>query len=208
MCEFSPKLVAWLDGELPNSEAADLDQHVRACDECRVRIDLYENVSGLVTAYCDARLAAEAPSHVPNWASALGAVAALVASLAVFPHFRSDRPSAHSLASVTQTVSSAPVAGAVTALPLLQAPRHLNRKLRKSATSEADSGSQSESRETGFLPTEPAIEIAVPGDALLPPGALPPGIGFVAEVSLGEDGSAQQLRLQPLLTSFEGGSNQ
>ena len=29
MCEFSGKLIAWLDRELPASEAADVERHVR-----------------------------------------------------------------------------------------------------------------------------------------------------------------------------------
>src|SRR5271157_1995262 len=43
---------------------------------------------------------------------------------------------------------------------------------------------------------EPAIQIAIPGDAMFPPGAVPEGVNFVANLSLA-DGSVQGLRLQP-----------
>ena len=37
MCDFSGKLVAWLDRELPAEEAADVERHLEACTECRSR---------------------------------------------------------------------------------------------------------------------------------------------------------------------------
>jgi hypothetical protein len=57
-----------------------------------------------------------------------------------------------------------------------------------------------------LLPTEPAIEIAIPSDAMFPPGAVPEGVSFVADVTLGADGSAERLRLQPRLVKFERGA--
>jgi hypothetical protein len=60
----------------------------------------------------------------------------------------------------------------------------------------------------GPLPAAPALEIAIPGDAIFPPGAFPPGISFTADVTIAPDGSAQQIRLQPQLVEFERRSNQ
>jgi hypothetical protein len=44
---------------------------------------------------------------------------------------------------------------------------------------------------------QPEIEIAIPAEAIFPPGAVPEGFQFVADVSIGADGSAQSLRLRP-----------
>ena len=46
MCEFSGKLIAWMDRELPESEAADVERHLGACAECRERLAAYKQVSG------------------------------------------------------------------------------------------------------------------------------------------------------------------
>src|SRR5712692_7286944 len=43
----------------------------------------------------------------------------------------------------------------------------------------------------------PEIQIAIPAEALFPPGAVPEGFQFMADVSIGADGSAQSLRLRP-----------
>jgi hypothetical protein len=53
-----------------------------------------------------------------------------------------------------------------------------------------------------LLPAQPAIEIAIPWDAMFPPGAVPEGVSFVADLTLGADGSAERLRLQPRLVKF------
>ena len=62
--------------------------------------------------------------------------------------------------------------------------------------------------EANWLPAEPAIEIAIPADAMFPPGALPEGVNFTANISIAADGSAQQVRLQPRLIAFERKANQ
>jgi hypothetical protein len=48
-----------------------------------------------------------------------------------------------------------------------------------------------------WTPTEPAIQIIIPAEAMFPPGAVPEGINFIAELDIASDGSAQGLRLQP-----------
>ena len=44
---------------------------------------------------------------------------------------------------------------------------------------------------------DPAIQIAIPADAMFPPGAVPEGVTYIANLSLTSDGSVQGLRLQP-----------
>jgi hypothetical protein len=43
---------------------------------------------------------------------------------------------------------------------------------------------------------EPAIQIAIPVEAMFPPGAVPEGITFIADLSIAADESVQGLRLQ------------
>jgi hypothetical protein len=47
------------------------------------------------------------------------------------------------------------------------------------------------------------IQIAIPADEMFPPGAVPEGMHFVADVTIAADGSAEQLRLRPRLAGFE-----
>jgi anti-sigma factor RsiW len=46
--------MAWLDGELPEEEAAAVARHVAGCRECRDRADAFERASDRFAAYCDA----------------------------------------------------------------------------------------------------------------------------------------------------------
>ena len=48
-----------------------------------------------------------------------------------------------------------------------------------------------------WTPAEPAIQIAIPAAAMFPPGAVPEGLTFIADVTIAADGSAQRLRLRP-----------
>ena len=54
MCDFSGRLVAWMDRELPENEAADAERHLQDCSECRRRVDAYSQVSRAFIAHCDA----------------------------------------------------------------------------------------------------------------------------------------------------------
>jgi len=54
-----------------------------------------------------------------------------------------------------------------------------------------------------WLPPEPSVQIAIPAEALLPPGAAPDGIGFIADMRILTDGSMQQVGWQPQLVGFE-----
>ena len=62
--------------------------------------------------------------------------------------------------------------------------------------------------DTNSLPGAPAVEIAIPADAIFPPGAVPAGVSFTADVTMASDGSAEQIRLRPQLTEFEMRGNQ
>jgi hypothetical protein len=62
---------------------------------------------------------------------------------------------------------------------------------------------QRQNEDTNLPVSEPAVEIAIPADAIFPPGAVPEGVGFTADVTIAPDGSARQVRLRPQLTEFE-----
>jgi anti-sigma factor RsiW len=60
MCEFSDKLIAWLDQELPADRAAKVARHVLECASCREEVELYRELGETIDAYCDRALAAQA----------------------------------------------------------------------------------------------------------------------------------------------------
>ncbi len=45
MCDFSGKLIAWLDRELPAEEAAEVERHLQGCSGCRSDVDAFKRVS-------------------------------------------------------------------------------------------------------------------------------------------------------------------
>jgi len=47
-----------------------------------------------------------------------------------------------------------------------------------------------------WQPTESAVQIAIPADAMFAPGAVPKGMNFIAELSIAPDGSVKQVRLR------------
>jgi hypothetical protein len=51
--------------------------------------------------------------------------------------------------------------------------------------------------QTVWMPAEPTVQIVIPADALLPPGALPDGINFVADLQLAANGSPASVALRP-----------
>jgi anti-sigma factor RsiW len=53
MCDFSGRLVAWMDRELPDNQDADVERHVQDCSECQRRVDAYAEVSRAFVAHCD-----------------------------------------------------------------------------------------------------------------------------------------------------------
>jgi len=181
MCDYSGKLVAWMDRELLDDEAADVDRHVTACAECRRRIEAYEQVSAGFVAYCAAAVEQKTSSRLRHWVPVLSGVATAVA-LSVVCFLRVPvkqipvRPQ-EAVASPASVIETAPrLAKAI----------HQRRPAPRTKMASAS-----------WTPAEPAIQIVIPAEAMFPPGAVPEGINFVAELDIAADGSAQGLRLQP-----------
>lgn len=184
MCDVQAKLMAWLDRELPTDEASTVERHVERCQDCRRWVATYGQVSETFDAYCDAVMAAKGPRRVPRWVPALaGAVVAAAVIFLAFPRTRVEPPLVDHPAITT---ASAPVPA-----PALTEPtphkttvyrRHTLPRVQEYATKEQ--------------PMDTAIEIAIPAEAMFPPGAMPNGINFIADVRIAPDGSVKQVRLR------------
>jgi len=169
-----------MDRELPGNEAADTERHVRGCSECRRRVDAYKQVSRAFIAHCDAVMdgtTRRRPRWVPVLASAT--VAAAVLFLVLQP------------ASVKQIPVRLPVADASPAIILKPAPKPVKTVHRRRGIAPAKAPN------ANWALPETAIQIAIPVEAMFPPGAVPDGITLIADVSMAADGSVKGLRLQP-----------
>jgi anti-sigma factor RsiW len=316
--KVSGKLMAWLDGELPNAEAAAVERHVRACTECTTRAAAYRQTSMEFAAYCEgcceAVLAAPAlqvsaplahaaaraeggrgvlaepaisrsvarggaagrgiPRPAVGWAAAGAAAAVAVLLLVALPRARRDAVPARAQASAANAAGAGASANAAAevrarkngptaavaaqgidvhgmdtpgpAAPNLAAanvgaanltttklngqglgrPRlHAHNTIATRPTTArggrtgavmlaaantrpaAVAGTPAaivpapfagnSANVTSWIPAEPAIQIAIPAAAMFPPGAVPDGLTFIADVTIAADGSAQRLRLRP-----------
>jgi Putative zinc-finger len=181
MCNFSGRLVAWMDGELAEPEAEEIERHVAICGECRGCISACENASRDFAAYYQtAARAAKPPRRLPRWVPIVAATAATaaIALLALIPRSAKQVPAPPQV-----TIARPPVAVEPAIKPLTPVHRAHATAHRKAPTA-------------NWAMAEPAIQIAIPADAMFPPGAVPEGVNFVANLSLA-DGSVQAIRLQP-----------
>jgi anti-sigma factor RsiW len=187
MCDFQPKLVAWLDNELPEHQAAEVERHVQACEECRAERENYEQVSRTIDAYCDAVMAAKTHRSTLRWVPAMsGALLAIAASVLFLTpqrHRIEPRPV------ITPAATAAPV-------QFLAAESVAHKKIhRRRAVLPVQGPSQQPAAK--WQPAETAVQITIPAETMFAPGAIPEGMNFVAELSIGPDGSVERLRLRP-----------
>jgi anti-sigma factor RsiW len=204
MCDFSGKLIAWLDHELPAEEAAEVERHLGLCSECRTNVDAFKRVSGEFDAYCDAATASSAHRGVPRWAPVAIATAAAVALVALFlamPRKRVQPPAFHP----GQVAAAGLSHGDVTTVPSSVRVVHgvRRRHSNTAATIQNANASVVHNQNPYSQPDEPMIQIAIPADEMFPPGAVPEGMQFVADVTIAPDGSAERMRLRPRLAGFE-----
>jgi hypothetical protein len=233
-----------MDGELGESEAAVVEQHVQACAECRECVAAYEEASRGFAAYYDATArtaAVQTPARrVPLWIPVAAAVAAIAAMLAIAFVDRSVKPGSAPQVARESTPS---VAGIKTPVlhpevnrdamaqqkmvkpefpqglkpgvyearngtaesraltPGIKALRsglpQVQGKLKGRALTRGAYGTGSKSTTSDWAMAEPAIQIAIPADAMFPPGAVPEGMTYIANLSLAADGSVQGFRLRP-----------
>jgi hypothetical protein len=180
MCKFSSKLIAWMDNELPDAEAATMDQHVAACRECGQRLGAFREVSHSFQVYARA-VPTRAAGSSRRWLLVPAAVAAAVlAVVLLWPRGRANmqlevrrRPETVAPMAVVKQQST----------PVAVHHSRVRQRLQKQAAT--------------WQPVEPTIQIIIPADALFPPGAFPEGVGFVADLRLAADGSTGSLALRP-----------
>jgi hypothetical protein len=189
MCDFSGRLIACLDQELPEAEAYDVELHVKSCAECRGQISTYQQTAKSFDAYCEALLQSKANRRFPGWVPLIAGVAA-VATLALL------------LAFVPGPAETLPVFTPMATKPAPAVFRaeidSTNVKHRRVITPVEVAARKPEAVvDENWMASEPAIQIAIPGDAMFPPGALPEGVSFVAELSVAADGSPERIHLQP-----------
>jgi hypothetical protein len=192
MCELSGKLIAWLDHELADEEMAQVQRHIQDCNECRRQLHAYRQVSRKFDTYLDAVVVSKEQRRVPTWVpvlsvAAVGALAAL--AFLVFQHSRVEP-----LVPVP-TMKTASVA-AVLEAGTAPVPAPIRKVRQRHGPSP-----QPVKNQVANWPS--AIQIAIPAESMFPPGAIPEGVNFTADLSIAADGSAQQIRLRPRLVGFE-----
>ena len=187
MCEFQAKLIAFLDRELPSEEVAGVERHVEGCEECRNRLAGYELVNETFDAYCNAVMASKTRRPIPHWVPALASAA--VAAVVMFLAFQEKRMEPTPVLTPTITAVSVPGPTPVLASPALEPARRKKMHTRQAV-------SAAEEPAVKWQPTETAVQIAIPAEAMFPPGAMPKGLNFVAELSIAPDGSVKQVRLR------------
>jgi hypothetical protein len=188
MCDYSAKLIAWLDHELDADLMAEVQRHLRDCIECRTQLAKFELVSKSFDSCCDAVLAAKVRKR-PRWVPVLSAAAAVALAVTLALGFL--RPRVQPLAPAPLVVATRPVVFPEPTPPPSKAVR------RKRMDSRAPV------QTANWLPAEPTIQVTIPPESMFPPGAVPEGVNFIADVSFGPDGSAQQICLRPRLIGFE-----
>src|SRR5580704_6474655 len=204
MCDFSGKLIAWLDRELLAEDAAEVERHLELCSECRTDVDAYKRVSSEFDAYCDAAIASSARRGVPRWtpvAVATAAAAALVALFLAMPRKRVQPPAFHPVQVAIAGLAHVDVTTVPASVRVVHA---VHRRHSDTATTVQNANANVVHDQNAYLhPDEPMIEIAIPADEMFPPGAVPEGVHFVADVTIAPDGSAERMSLRPRLAGFE-----
>jgi hypothetical protein len=160
-----------------------VEHHVERCQDCRRRVAAYRQVSETFHAYCDAVMTAEARRRVPRWMPVFaGTVVAAAVILLAFPRTRVEPP----LVGPTINSASMPVPAPTPAEPAS----------RKATTRRRHAVPRVQERAAEIQPMDTAIQIAIPAEAMFPPGAMPNGINFIADMTIAPDGSVQQVRLR------------
>ena len=219
MCDYSRRLVAWLDREMQGDEASEMERHVAVCAECRKGAAEFDRVSGAFEDYCEALAQTKDQRKGIRVASIFWAAAAAIVLALMFAHPRGQvalpmqQPSMTAVAKTDSSPSLAVKAAENVAVPS----KADHRAARRQAADRTVEGAASpglcsgqgcaprkvQGQSAKWVAEEPAIQIAIPSEAMFPPGAVPEGVVFVADVSIGSDGRVEQLRLRPRPARFE-----
>ena len=115
MCEYSKRLVAWMDGELAESEAAEVEQHVRACPACRQCVSACEEICREFAAYYAAFTQTRPVARrqkVSGWVPIAASIVAVAAMLAIafVPRLAKQVPTIQQAAAIPSTVATSAIA--------------------------------------------------------------------------------------------------
>jgi|SRR6516162_3024416 anti-sigma factor RsiW len=203
MCEYSKRLIAWMDAELAESEAAEVEQHVRACPACGKCVSACEEICREFAAYYAAFMQTRPVARrqkASGWVPIAASVAAVAAMLMIAFMTRSAKqvPTIQQTAAIPSTVETSPIAHRVPASPSAAEDHYRPYRQQKAIrVGQPRRTTKLESTKAEWAMIEPAIQIAIPAEAMFPPGAVPEGVTYIANVSLGPDGLVQGIRLQP-----------
>jgi hypothetical protein len=164
MCEYSGRLIAWMDRELPEEEATNVGWHVGRCAECRQAVSQYAEVSGAFLACYQHRIAVQPHRNTFAWTIRGVAAAAVILAVILFAQPRAEK--------LSLFVPDPPHAPAMAfekppgrMAPVLARRSPIREPLRPS-----------------WIAVQPSVEVALPAEALFPPGAVPQGFSFIADV--------------------------
>lgn len=198
MCNFNGNLVAWIDGELPPQDAAAVARHVQSCAECRERIAQYRQVSGDFAGFYAGPANLPAPAllkpsrRTPRWVpAAIAIAAAVVVAILLAPRAPKPLPEVQPQTASVQPPHEEPLPVAQSAAPVDRVKRVHSVVRRQPAVQQVAQGNDAEAPPSG-----PTVRIAIPADSIYPPGAVPEGMAYFANVSLGSDGSVRSVRLE------------
>jgi hypothetical protein len=163
MCEFSGKLIAWLDHELPDAEATNVEWHVGQCAECRKDVSAYREISAAFLDCYEAAMVRQPLKRRP-WIPAM-VVAAAAATILLAIVFWPRR--AEQITIPRPAIAPAPATAFI--LPAQPIPIPIPQK-------------RSTPAQQTWVAQEPSIRVILPADALFPPGAVPEGFSFIADV--------------------------
>jgi anti-sigma factor RsiW len=204
MCDLGEKLVIWLDGELSRSEAAEIERHVKRCEECRERAASYKQISGAIVLHCQEQFASQTRPSLRLRGAPVVALGAAAAVVLLFVGHAKQRPLQPPVNEVVRAVvpdmpahaKDAPASRAMKPSPVdaaVSKPVYRHRTPRVSAQPE----SQQPFRQENWVPAEAAVQITIPAESMFAPGAVPQGVSFSAELIVAADGSAESVRLRP-----------
>lgn len=160
MCEYSGKLIAWLDRELPDNEATNVEWHVGHCTECRQAVSAYQEVSGMFLTCYEAVVVVRPRRRLGRRAAI---IAGLAAAVAIFAAISFRPPPVEKISFHPPSPPSAPIVATRTPTPVRRARVAKPVRMR-------------------WVAVDPTIEVELPADALFPPGAVPPGFSFIADI--------------------------
>jgi len=213
MCDYTGRLVAWLDREMQADEASEMERHVAACAECRNWAADVDRMSGAFEDYCEALAQTKEERKASRVAPIFWAAAAAIVLAVMFRYPWGQVPSPMQQPSMTvvREMDSSPSL-TVKAAENVRAPSKADHHAaRRQAADRIAKGTLSpglcsgqgcalrktQGQSANWVAEEPAIQIAIPAEAMFPPGAVPEGVSFVADLCIGADGRVEQLRLRP-----------